>query len=325
MLSIQDLCQTWSPNLPWTLEGINLTVKPGELVTLLGPSGCGKTTLLRCLAGFVQPQKGDILYNQKSLLSVPVEKRPFHMVFQKPALFPHLSVFDNVAFALRLKKWSENKVGARVSELLNLMNISELKSQKPAQLSGGQGQRVALARALADGTEFLLLDEPFSALDEKQKNRLQAELKKWQRDLGMTLILVTHDQSEALSLSDRVVLMNRSHVEQIGTPQELYSQPKTLFAAEFIGRKNRVAETPVHFQYLRSEDLSLTATQDSDLKFDLRIEFILDQGRQIEVQALYNFHQPWVLHFSRAEFPALQAQQPLRVYASSQNLIQVKK
>jgi spermidine/putrescine transport system ATP-binding protein len=323
MLSIRNLCQTWNSELNWTLQEISFDVRPGELISLLGPSGCGKTTLLRCLAGFVMPQRGDILFEGSSLLHIPVSQRPFHMVFQKSALFPHLSVFENVAFSLRLKKWSEQKIKDRVLELLQMMQLEPFKEAFPSSLSGGQSQRVALARALADGTQFLLLDEPFSALDAKQRERLQMELLNIQKNLNTTLIMVTHDQSEAMSLSTRIVLLNNSKIEQIGTPQELYAQPKTAFAAEFIGHKNKIFEDTHEVHYLASSDFHLNVNSGA-LKFKVLLNSIYDLGPQLEARVKYNEYD-WKLHFPRSLESQIRGREYLELTAPSEKVLKVNK
>lgn len=325
MLSIQDLCQTWTSPQKWTLQNISFEVFEGEFVTLLGPSGCGKTTLLRCLAGFLQPTSGDILYQGKSLIPVPARQRPFHMVFQSAALFPHLNIFENIAFSLRLKKWSEDKIRIRVQELLSLMQLEGYDKKRPEQLSGGQGQRVALARALADGTQFLLLDEPLSALDEKQRSRLRDELQSLQKLMQLTVVMVTHDQTEALSLSNRIVVLNNSRIEQIGSPQDLYLRPQTTFVAEFMGKKNRLLENSQETQYLNSDDFSLQKSPGSDLSFLLTIENQYYLGTEIEIRAKTEDKQEWVLHFPKESALELKNKTQVQVHSFSQKVIRVRK
>ncbi|MCZ7934842.1 ABC transporter ATP-binding protein [Agrobacterium leguminum] len=220
------------------LENINLTVKKGEILTLLGPSGCGKSTLMRIVAGFEDATSGDVVISGRDVTRVPPEKRPVNMVFQRYALFPHLDVFDNVAFGLRLKGVPKSQVNDEVTDMLKLVQLEEFSSRWISEISGGQAQRVALARALVNKPSVLLLDEPLAALDLKIRHHMLDELKRIHTETGTTFIYVTHDQDEAMILSDRVVLMNKGTIEQIGTPDEMYGAPKTLFCAKFFGDTN---------------------------------------------------------------------------------------
>jgi spermidine/putrescine transport system ATP-binding protein len=220
------------------LSGFNLEVRDGEFLSLLGPSGCGKTTLLNIIAGFESADQGEVLWRGNRVDQIPARLRPFHMVFQGYALFPHLNVFENVAFALRLKKLSDNDVQKRVKETLELVGLTSFEKRSVETLSGGQAQRVAVARALAPRPDIVLLDEPMSALDRQLRARMQAELRLLQKRLKLTFILVTHDQEEALSVSDRVALLHDGHLEQVGTPEEIYLEPKTNFVASFVGSRN---------------------------------------------------------------------------------------
>lgn len=220
------------------LENINLSIKSGEFLTLLGPSGCGKTTLLRLLSGFEDLTSGLIKINGKNVTHISPEDRHINMVFQNYALFPHMSVFDNVAFGLRCKHVAKDEIEHRVEEMLRIVKLTQLKYRKPGQLSGGQQQRVAIARAAVNEPLVLLLDEPLSALDYGLRKNMQMELKALQRRLGITFVLVTHDQQEALSISDRVVVMNEGNIEQIGTPREVYEKPANLYVAKFVGETN---------------------------------------------------------------------------------------
>ncbi len=220
------------------LKDFNLTINHGEFLTILGPSGCGKTTILRLIAGFEQPVCGDVVIDGEIVNNIPPNKRAVNTVFQNYALFPHLSVYENIAFGLRMEKKDNNYIDKSVKEALALVKLSGYADRKPAQLSGGQQQRVALARAVVKKPLILLLDEPFSALDYKLRKQMQTELKQIQRNLGITFVFVTHDQEEALSMSDRVVVMNQGVVEQIDTPTNVYECPKNLFVAKFIGEAN---------------------------------------------------------------------------------------
>lgn len=217
---------------------LSLTINPGEFVTLLGPSGCGKTTALRMIAGFETPTSGKVLLDGEDLSSLTPDKRPMGMVFQSYALFPHMTVFDNVAYGLRVKKLSASKIKEAVGEVLASMSLSHLSNRAPNQLSGGQQQRVALARAMVVRPKVLLFDEPLSNLDAKLRAQMRIEIRSIQQKLGITSIFVTHDQDEAMSLSDRIVVMRNAVVEQVGTPDEVYRRPSTVFVADFIGRSN---------------------------------------------------------------------------------------
>jgi spermidine/putrescine transport system ATP-binding protein len=223
------------------VQDVDLEVRRGEFFSILGPSGCGKTTTLRLIAGFEVPSGGKLLIRGQSMTNVPPYRRPVNTVFQSYALFNHLNVWDNIAFGLRLKKLSGAEIKSRVSEALHLVKMEGLRSRFPAQLSGGQQQRVALARALVNRPAVLLLDEPLGALDLKLRKEMQVELSNLHRDLGLTFIMVTHDQEEALSLSDRIAVMNQGKIEQIGDKREIYEKPRTPFVADFIGDTNLLA------------------------------------------------------------------------------------
>lgn len=220
------------------LKNFNLQIQDGEFVTLLGPSGCGKTTVLRTIGGFVTPDTGDVFFTDKKMNDIPPHKRPVNTIFQKYALFPHLNVYDNIAFGMRLKKKSESEIKKTVHEMLHMVNLNGMAHRGVGQLSGGQQQRVAIARALANEPKVLLLDEPLSALDLKLRKDMQNELKKIQQAIGITFIFVTHDQEEALSMSDTVVVMDKGEIQQIGSPIDIYNEPKNAFVADFIGESN---------------------------------------------------------------------------------------
>ena len=222
------------------LDHINLKIHDKEFVTLLGPSGCGKTTTLRIIGGFESPDTGDVTFDGKSVKDVPPHQRPVNTVFQKYALFPHLNVFENVAFGLRLKKTPEDVIRTKVKEMLSMVNLKGFERRRVSTLSGGQQQRVAIARALVNEPEVLLLDEPLGALDLKLRKDMQNELKKIQKATGITFIYVTHDQEEALSMSDTVVVMANGQIQQIGSPTDIYNEPENAFVADFIGESNIV-------------------------------------------------------------------------------------
>ncbi|HLN06357.1 MAG TPA: ABC transporter ATP-binding protein, partial [Acidimicrobiales bacterium] len=220
------------------VDAIDVQIPPGGFFSLLGPSGCGKTTTLRMIGGFEQPTSGQVLLDGRDMTGTPPSKRPVNTVFQSYALFPHLRVFDNVAFGLRRQRVPRAEVRQRVGEILELVQLGSLASRKPGQLSGGQQQRVALARALVVQPEVLLLDEPLGALDAKLRRELQLELKQLQNDVGITFAYVTHDQEEALTMSDRIAVLNRGRVEQAASPRELYEEPANAFVADFLGVSN---------------------------------------------------------------------------------------
>ncbi len=223
------------------VEHINMSIERAEFFSMLGPSGCGKTTTLRMIAGFEVPTAGQILLYGDDVVSVPPNHRDVNMVFQSYALFPHMTVFDNVAFGLRRKKLDKHEITTRVDEMLELVELGGRGKRRPRELSGGQQQRVALARALVNRPRALLLDEPLGALDLKLRQSMQLELKRIQREVGITFVYVTHDQGEALTMSDRIAVMNLGRVEQLGTPREVYEQPRTRFVAGFIGTSNVVS------------------------------------------------------------------------------------
>lgn len=220
------------------VQGIDLGIRRGEFFSILGPSGCGKTTLLRLVAGFETPSSGEVLIQGQSMTQVPPYRRPVNTVFQSYALFNHLTVWDNVAFGLRVKRQSKTEIRDRVAEALKLVKMGSYARRSPKQLSGGQQQRVALARALVNRPAVLLLDEPLGALDLKLRKEMQVELSNLHQDLGLTFIMVTHDQNEAMSLSDRIAVMDSGRIEQIGSPSEIYERPRTPFVADFIGDTN---------------------------------------------------------------------------------------
>ena len=220
------------------LDSINLYINDAEFLTLLGPSGCGKTTTLRIIGGFQKPTSGDVLFDGKRINDVPPHKRQVNTVFQRYALFTHLNIYENIAFGLRISKTPEDEIRRRVDEALALVNLSGYEKRSVNSLSGGQQQRIAIARAIVNRPKVLLLDEPLGALDLKLRKSMQVELKKIQREVGITFIYVTHDQEEALTMSDTIVVMNGGKIQQIGTPTDIYNEPKNAFVANFIGESN---------------------------------------------------------------------------------------
>ena len=233
------------------LDGLNLDIHDKEFVTLLGSSGCGKTTTLRLIAGFLEPNAGQVLLKGQDITGVPPYKRPVNTVFQKYALFPHLNVFENVAFGLRLKKMDEETIRRKVRDMLEVVGLKGFERRSIGQMSGGQQQRVAIARSLVNEPEILLLDEPLGALDLKLRKEMQLELKRLQREMNITFVYVTHDQEEALTMSDTVVVMNGGKVQQIGTPEDIYNEPKNAFVADFIGDSN-IVDGVMHRDFLVS-------------------------------------------------------------------------
>ena len=243
LLDVQDLVKSYAGLR--ALDGVSVRIEQGQFFALLGPSGCGKTTLLRTIAGFVQPDSGTVLLEGAPLLHLPPERRPVNTVFQSYALFPHLTVAENVAFGLESLRLPRAEVAARVAEAVRLVRLEGMEGRRPGALSGGQQQRVALARALAPRPKALLLDEPLSALDLVLRREMQLELKRLQRELGTAFVFVTHDQTEALGLADRIAVMRAGRIEQLGSPEEVYERPVNAYVAGFVGEANLVPATRV--------------------------------------------------------------------------------
>jgi spermidine/putrescine ABC transporter ATP-binding subunit len=246
------------------VAGVELTVEPGEFFSLLGPSGCGKTTTLRMIAGFEEPDEGRVVIGGRDLTHVPVHHRDMGMVFQSYALFPHRTVAENVAFGLRMRKVAKPEANARVAAALAQVKLEGYEERRPAELSGGQQQRVALARAIVIRPPVLLCDEPLGALDRKLRQAMQVELKELQRALGVTLVFVTHDQEEALAMSDRIGVMNAGRLEQVGAPAEIYDRPRTRFVAEFIGEINLIEGTMSGGRFAAADGRGLPAPPAGD-------------------------------------------------------------
>ena len=244
ILSIKDLHVVFEDGFT-ALGGVSIDIGKNEFVTLLGPSGCGKTTLLRCIGGFEHPTSGEILYKGENIIPLPPYKRAINTVFQRYALFPHLNVAQNVAFGPDLRGEDKKKTAAEVERMLKLVGLAGFGKRKIASLSGGQQQRVAIARALINKPDVLLLDEPLAALDLKLRREMQLELKRIQRESGITFIFVTHDQEEALTMSDRIAVMRAGHILQLGTPEDIYNEPQNAFVADFIGESNILTATMV--------------------------------------------------------------------------------
>ena len=272
------------------LDDINFTIQPGEFFSLLGPSGCGKTTLLRIIAGFEFPDDGVVLFDDHNVIPLNPNKRASNTVFQTYALFPHMTIYENVAFPLRLKKLPKDEIDRKVREYVHLVQLDDHINKKPNQLSGGQKQRVAIARALINEPKVLLLDEPLSALDAKLRANLLIDLDRLHDQIGITFIYVTHDQSEALSVSDRIAVMNHGHVLQIGTPYEIYESPATQFVAQFIGETNlfdaEVVDCVPHKDVSGNDDFMATLSvpelgKQAPLATDTEAEAALDRFMQV--------------------------------------------
>lgn len=237
ILEFKNLYRTFEDGFT-AVEDFNLTIKRGEFVTFLGPSGCGKTTTLRMVAGFDLPSSGEILLNGQDITKLPPNERPINTVFQRYALFPHLNIYDNVAFGLKLKKLPKSEIVKKVKKALEMVDLEGFENRKIQTLSGGQQQRIAIARAIVNEPQILLLDEPLGALDLKMRKEMQLELKSMHERLGITFIYVTHDQEEALTMSDKIVVMSEGRIQQVGTPEDIYNEPKNAFVADFIGESN---------------------------------------------------------------------------------------
>ncbi|ASW43633.1 spermidine/putrescine ABC transporter ATP-binding protein [Clostridium isatidis] len=236
IIELKGISKTFDDNL--VLDNINLCIKENEFLTLLGPSGCGKTTTLRIIAGFEESNSGELLFNGTDISTLPPYKRQVNTVFQKYALFPHMNVYENIAFGLKIKKLSKAEIDSKVKNILKLVSLEGFEKRNIESLSGGQQQRIAIARALVNEPKVLLLDEPLGALDLKLRKEMQLELKKIQKRLGITFIFVTHDQEEALTMSDKIVVMNKGKIQQMGTPEDIYNEPANAFVAGFIGESN---------------------------------------------------------------------------------------
>lgn len=247
MIDLKNISKSFGKTT--VLENMNLYIRENEFLTLLGPSGCGKTTTLRIIAGFETPSEGKVIFSGKDISDVPPYERQVNTVFQKYALFPHLNVYENIAFGLKIKKMPKEEITKKVTEVLKLVNLSGFEKRGVDSLSGGQQQRIAIARALVNEPKVLLLDEPLGALDLKLRKEMQIELKNIQKRVGITFIYVTHDQEEALTMSDTIVVMNEGLIQQIGTPVDIYNEPKNAFVAKFIGESN-ILPGIMHRDYL---------------------------------------------------------------------------
>ena len=271
------------------VDNINLEIKDGEFFSLLGPSGCGKTTCLRMIAGFELPTEGDIKIAGLAMGATPPYRRPVNTVFQNYALFPHMTVYENVAFGLEMKKVTKSDIKRRVTEALEMVRLPQLADRKPRQLSGGQQQRIALARALVNRPQVLLLDEPLSALDLKLRKAMQFELKELQRLVGITFVFVTHDQEEAITMSDRIAVMNEGLIQQVGEPVEIYERPTTRFVADFIGETNFILGEVTEIQPDRTvvalgQDLKMAGQSNEDVKVGQQVTLAI-RPEKIKLEA----------------------------------------
>ncbi len=319
LITLENICVTFDDES--VLNNINLEIKDKEFVTLLGPSGCGKTTILRLIGGFLTPDSGSIKFEGKEINKIPPYKRNVNTVFQKYALFPFLNVYENIAFGLKIKKLPEKEINKRVEKMLNLVNLKGFERRSVMNMSGGQQQRVAIARALVNEPKILLLDEPLSALDLKLRKEMQIELKRIQQQLEITFIYVTHDQEEALTMSDTIVVIHNGVIQQIGSPVDIYNEPENAFVADFIGESNILKgvilkdklvqiggheyecvdfgfgnNTPVDV-VIRPEDVKLVKPEES--KITGIVESVIFKGVHYEMEIAAYDHR-WMVHSTKS-------------------------
>lgn len=325
IIEIKNVSKTYGDNT--VLKNLSLNIRKNEFLTLLGPSGCGKTTTLKILAGFESGDSGKVLFNGEDISNLPPYKRQLNTVFQKYALFPHMNVYENIAFGLKIKKVSKNEIAKKVSEMLKLVALEGFEKRAIDSLSGGQQQRVAIARALVNEPKVLLLDEPLGALDLKLRKEMQSELKRIQQRLGITFIFVTHDQEEALTMSDTIVVMNKGVIQQMGSPEDIYNEPANAFVADFIGESNIVNGTmledlKVEFcdhvftcvdkgfntneavdVVIRPEDIEITSPENGMITG--KVNSVKFKGVHYEIEVLEHEHK-WIVHnIKNAEIGAM--------------------
>lgn len=316
IIEILEICKSYDNTE--ILKNISFNVKKNEFLTLLGPSGCGKTTTLRLIGGFDTPSSGKIIFEGKEINNIPPYERQINTVFQKYALFPHMNVYDNIAFGLKIKKIPKNEIEERIKKMLKLVNLEGYEKRSVTSLSGGQQQRIAIARALVNKPKVLLLDEPLGALDLKLRKEMQIELKHMQQEVGITFIYVTHDQEEALTMSDKIIVMDKGLIQQMGTPQDIYNEPKNAFVAKFIGESNiidgfmeedyKVRFCNVDFKcvdkrpnghdkvqvVIRPEDIKIVNSKDGMLQGI--VQSIIFKGVHYEILVKGTIGETWLLH-----------------------------
>jgi len=319
IIELKGISKTYGDNC--VLDNLNLSIKENEFLTLLGPSGCGKTTTLKIIAGFEESDSGNLLFNGEEISQLPAYKRQVNTVFQKYALFPHMNVYDNVAFGLKIKKVPNSTINTKVKEMLKLVSLEGFEKRNIESLSGGQQQRVAIARALVNEPKVLLLDEPLGALDLKLRKEMQIELKRIQQRLGITFVFVTHDQEEALTMSDTIVVMNKGKIQQMGTPEDIYNEPSNTFVAKFIGESNilegvMIEDYKVKFCnkifdcvdkgfeknenidiVIRPEDIKIVPENEGMLKGV--VKSIIFKGVHYEIEVLEE-NNTWIIHNTKA-------------------------
>ena len=325
IIEIKNVSKTYGDNT--VLNNLSLNIRKNEFLTLLGPSGCGKTTTLKILAGFENSDIGKVLFNDEDISALPPYKRQLNTVFQKYALFPHMNVYENIAFGLKIKKVSKNEIDKKVSEMLKLVALEGFEKRSIDSLSGGQQQRVAIARALVNEPKVLLLDEPLGALDLKLRKEMQSELKRIQQRLGITFIFVTHDQEEALTMSDTIVVMNKGIIQQMGSPEDIYNEPANAFVADFIGESNIVdgimlEDLKVEFcnhvftcvdkgfnsnevvdVVIRPEDIEIISPEKGMITG--KVNSVKFKGVHYEIEVIENEHK-WIVHnITNAEIGAM--------------------
>lgn len=315
LIDLQNITKAYGDNI--VLDDLNLYIKENEFLTLLGPSGCGKTTTLRIIGGFENPDKGNVIFDGKNIAKLPPNQRQLNTVFQKYALFTHMTIAENIAFGLKIKKKSKSYIDDKIKYALKLVNLDGYENRKPDSLSGGQQQRIAIARAIVNEPKVLLLDEPLGALDLKLRQDMQYELIRLKNELGITFIYVTHDQEEALTMSDTIVVMNQGYIQQIGTPEDIYNEPTNAFVADFIGESNIIAGTMIEDKLvnilgtnfecvdvgfgknkpvdvvIRPEDIDLVAPEQGTITG--RVTSLIFKGVHYEMEVMANGHE-WLVH-----------------------------